>query len=125
MIVLCIDDDPDDTDFFCEALRTVSPDSQCLVANDGLTALKTLRTDCLPDIIFLDINMPRMDGFGFLNELESIPDPAIKKCSVAMLISSHYPDDKVKAMRSPFVKYFFNKPLTDEILREINIQDRK
>ena len=45
MIVLCIDDDPDDTDFFCEALKTVSPESQCLVANDGLTALKMLRSD--------------------------------------------------------------------------------
>ena len=70
MIVLCIDDDPDDTDFFCEALKTVSPESQCLVANDGLTALKMLRSDSQPDIIFLDINMPRMSGRELLIQIK-------------------------------------------------------
>jgi CheY-like chemotaxis protein len=70
MIVLCIDDDPDDTDFFCEALKTASPESQCLVANDGLTALKMLRSDSLPDIIFLDINMPRMSGRELLIQIK-------------------------------------------------------
>ena len=70
MIVLCIDDDPDDTEFFCEALKTVSPKSQCLVANDGLTALKTLRSDPLLDIIFLDINMPRMNGREVLIQIK-------------------------------------------------------
>jgi CheY-like chemotaxis protein len=70
MVVLCIDDDPDDTDFFSEALKTVSPESQCLVANDGLTALKTLRSDLQPDIIFLDINMPRMSGREVLIQIK-------------------------------------------------------
>ena len=70
MIVLCIDDDPDDTDFFCEALKTVRPESQCLVANDGLTALKMLRSDSQPDIIFLDINMPRMSGRELLIQIK-------------------------------------------------------
>lgn len=70
MVVLCIDDDPDDTEFFSEALRTVRPESQCLIANDGLTALKTLRSDSPPDIIFLDINMPRMSGREVLIQIK-------------------------------------------------------
>jgi CheY-like chemotaxis protein len=70
MVVLCIDDDPDDTDFFCEALKAVKPEAQCLTANDGLTALKILRSDPSPNIIFLDINMPRMSGRELLVQIK-------------------------------------------------------
>lgn len=70
MVVLCIDDDPEDTDFFCEALKRVSPESQCMIANDGLTALKILRSDVVPDVIFLDINMPRMSGREVLIQIK-------------------------------------------------------
>ncbi len=70
MVVLCIDDDPDDTDFFCEALKVVKPDAQCLTANDGLTALKLLRSGPAPNIIFLDINMPRMSGREVLVQIK-------------------------------------------------------
>lgn len=70
MVLLCIDDDPEDTDFFCEALRSVRPDAQCLIANDGLTALKILRSQPHPDVIFLDINMPRMSGRELLIQIK-------------------------------------------------------
>ena len=70
MVVLCIDDDPDDTDFFCEALKVVNPDARCLTANDGLTALKLLRSEPGPSIIFLDINMPRMSGRELLVQIK-------------------------------------------------------
>lgn len=70
MVVLCIDDDPDDTDFFGEALKLVNPEAQCFTANDGLTALKLLRSGPAPDIIFLDINMPRMSGRELLVQIK-------------------------------------------------------
>jgi CheY-like chemotaxis protein len=70
MVILCIDDDRDDTDFFCEALKCVSPEAQCLVANDGLTALKVLRSEIHLDLIFLDINMPRMSGREVLIQIK-------------------------------------------------------
>jgi CheY-like chemotaxis protein len=70
MVVLCIDDDPDDTDFFCEALKVVRPEAHCLTANDGLTALKLLRSEPAPNIIFLDINMPRMSGKELLVQIK-------------------------------------------------------
>ena len=70
MVVLCIDDDPDDTDFFGEALKLANPNAQCLTANDGLTALKLLRSGPGPDIIFLDINMPRMSGRELLVQIK-------------------------------------------------------
>lgn len=70
MIVLCIDDDPDDTVFFCEAIKAVNPRARCLTANDGLTALKLLRSEGLPHVIFLDINMPRMSGREVLTQIK-------------------------------------------------------
>jgi CheY-like chemotaxis protein len=70
MVVLCIDDDPDDTEFFYEAFRSVSPEAKCLVANDGLAALKILRSDSMPEIIFLDINMPKMSGREVLIQIK-------------------------------------------------------
>lgn len=70
MVVLCIDDDPDDTDFFGEALKLANPNAQCLTANDGLTALKLLRSGPRPNIIFLDINMPRMSGRELLVQIK-------------------------------------------------------
>lgn len=70
MTILCIDDDPDDTEFFCEAIMAVSPEAKCVTANDGLSALKVLRSEVLPDIIFLDINMPRMSGREVLMQIK-------------------------------------------------------
>jgi CheY-like chemotaxis protein len=70
MVILCIDDDPDDTDFFCEAIKVVSPEAKCVTANDGLSALKVLRSEALPDVIFLDINMPRMSGREVLMQIK-------------------------------------------------------
>ena len=70
MIVLCIDDDRDDTDFFCDALKEISREAQCMVANDGLTALKILRAETAPDVIFLDINMPKMSGREILVQIK-------------------------------------------------------
>lgn len=72
-----------------------------------------------PDLIFLDISMPRMNGFEFLGGFSTFPESRINKCDVAMLISSMSLDDRIKAMQSPFVKYFFNKPLISKILMEV------
>ena len=119
MIVLCIDDDPDDTDFFCEALKTASPESQCLVANDGLTALKMLRSDSQPDIIFLDINMPGMNGWEFLDEYNKLDKQLQSRAVVVMLTTSDNPDDKTKAMALNVASDFKTKPLTGQMLREI------
>lgn len=75
MVVLNVDDDQEDREFFCEALREIDPSIVCLVAASGMDALSLLqRQDTLPDYIFLDINMPMMDGKQCLKALKSIPE---------------------------------------------------
>ncbi len=61
--VLLIDDDPDDRFLFQEALNEIDASLVLLAKEDGVEAIKYLKeTDELPDIIFLDMNMPRMNG---------------------------------------------------------------
>jgi DNA-binding response OmpR family regulator len=70
MIFLCIDDDPDDLELLSEAITRIDAGSICHVANsseNGLATLSRLR----PDFIFLDINMPGMDGHQTLREIRS------------------------------------------------------
>ena len=69
---LVIDDDMDDRELFTEALALVDPVIVCDQAADGAEALKRLTAKEIdrPDIIFLDINMPVMDGWQFLKRLK-------------------------------------------------------
>ena len=70
-ICLLVDDDPDDQEVFLTALADVSTSALCLVAPDGDRALELLyNEETMPDYIFLDLNMPRMNGFEFLAALK-------------------------------------------------------
>lgn len=72
MVVLCIDNDPEDIEFFCEAVNEVDPAIKVLSALNGpdaLDLLNSLDNKELPAYIFLDINMPRMNGNETLKEI--------------------------------------------------------
>ena len=69
MVILNIDDDPEDLEIFYKAVKTVNPLAKCLLARDAKEALNILRDAIIPDYIFLDINMPMMNGKTVLTEL--------------------------------------------------------
>jgi CheY-like chemotaxis protein len=73
----------------------------------------------LPELIFLDIRMPEIDGFGFLFEYEKLPDSIKKNCIIMMLSSSLDPEDLDRAEKNRFVKRFVNKPINGQKLQDI------
>ncbi len=72
-----------------------------------------------PDLIFLDINMPAMNGWEFLAKFDGIKDSLPKAPVIVMLSTSINPDDKLKADNTPHIAEFFNKPITPIMVTSI------
>jgi len=92
------DDDEDDQLLLREAFRKVGPSGDLRVVNDGEELLTCLRhtveeggAACLPDLILLDLNMPRKDGRETLRELKA--DPALRSIPVVIFTTSAAADD--------------------------------
>jgi CheY-like chemotaxis protein len=116
-ILACLIDDDRVHAFVVE--RMLKKTSNCrdlLVFNDGTHALhyikKTTDIDNIPDIIFLDINMPVMNGWNFLDEFERISDSLPKKIDIYMVSSSKNPFDMARAKTLSLVKDYIPKPIT-------------
>lgn len=91
------DDDDDDRTMFVEALLEIDSNVIVTQAEDGKQLMDILNTqpDPLPEIIFLDINMPKLDGFECLEEIKQ--DTKLKKLNVIMLSTSNDPETIKKA----------------------------
>jgi DNA-binding response OmpR family regulator len=116
--VMLIDDD--DISLYLTSRRLEKEGfAQNIIKHESVDAaiadLQNNRNDInkLPDLIFLDINMPRKDGWDFLEELKNLE--LAYRAPVIMLTSSDSMMDKIKSSRYPnYVFGFFNKPLKVE-----------
>lgn len=94
------------------------------IKNSALAALEYLQIieedgEEFPEMIFLDIKMPMMDGFEFLDELIKFSKVINNECSVVMLTSSGDQNDIDRAFQYAVVKKFLIKPLKKEILEDL------
>jgi response regulator RpfG family c-di-GMP phosphodiesterase len=118
-------DDNDTDNFISKRIIEITKFSEnVIVKNSGKSALDYLvenkeSPDAIPDIIFLDINMPIVDGFVFLYEYEKFSNSVKDKCRVIILSSSDNKRDIDKIVNNDFVIKFVTKPLTEKTLEEI------
>jgi CheY-like chemotaxis protein len=122
--IALIDDDPI-INLIHTKIITKSTDFQVTVYTNAQQAVEQFDVwfnsapDQLPDVIFLDINMPVMDGWEFLEAFQKMSDAAHRHCKVFMLTSSIDSHDMEKSKRYQSVYDFISKPLTAEKLNAI------
>lgn len=118
-------DDNDTDNFISKRIIEITNFAQnVVVKNSGKSALEYLEAykdslDEIPDIIFLDINMPIVDGFVFLYEYEKFSNTIKDRCRVIILSSSDNKRDIDKIVNNDYVIKFVTKPLTEKTLDEI------
>ena len=122
--ILLIDDD-ESTNFINKIVLSKTGCAQKIIAIEsarkalGLLIEKSSHEPYLPELIFLDINMPGMDGWEFLEKFKELPDTYKQHVKVIMLSTSVNPDDKYRALQIEEVLDYKSKPLTMEIAEEI------
>lgn len=124
--VLLIDDD-EPTNFLNQIIiESAGCADQIKTMQSGEEALDYLTHKCncngappCPDLIFLDINMPAMNGWEFLERYRKLSDQNKGKVMIVMLTTSLFPEDKLHAKEIPEISAFENKPLTEEKLDNI------
>lgn len=118
--ILLIDDNEDDN--FChrimlEDINLAKEIIEFQYARDALGFIKTSSKEI--ELILLDINMPKMNGFEFLDHYSNLDSTIKKGKNVFMLTTSLNPDDKNKVKFYPDVKGFLHKPLDIKKLKEL------
>lgn len=107
--VLVVEDDPDHVLLLRRALRPLRDTLELDVAPDGQTALERLRAGAHPDLILLDINMPRISGLEVLEAIKA--DPKRADIPTVMLTTSAREEDR-SASLSRGADDFYTKPVS-------------
>lgn len=125
--LVVIDDDPIDHFVMKHALRgnnyfdTTTYTIYGSLVLDYIEEHKT-EPEKLPDVILLDLNMPRFSGWEFLERMQEISSGIRKNIKVHVLSSSIRPVDKENAERYPFVRSYMSKPLSPEMVEKLTIR---
>jgi len=91
MVLLCVDDDPDDIDVFRDAVKQADRTARCVTASNGQQAFDLLEEGLRPDFIFLDINMPVLAGMETLRAMRE--DGRYRTIPVIMYSTSSHPNE--------------------------------
>lgn len=107
--IFIIDDDLDDAEIFIEAMNVIDASIKCDLAKNGEDALRKLKNPEIktPEIIFLDLNMPLMDGRQLLKELKKSPE--LSKIPVAIYTTSSSKSD-MEETKKLGASHFITKP---------------
>jgi CheY-like chemotaxis protein len=91
-----------------------------IVSQSAADAINSLRSGAVkPDVIFLDIRMPQMGGFEFLQEYDKLDIEGKQDVKIFMLSSSLDPTDLRKSTNNKYITQFIHKPITQKTLDDI------
>ena len=113
--ILLADDDIDDCFFFGAALKELAVEAKLTCVHDGEKLMKYLHENVLPDIVFLDLNMPRKNGLECLKEIQQ---NSRLKTLVVIAISTSSSPEAVKELFDNGVLHFIRKPNEFSDLKE-------
>lgn len=113
-----VDDDTDDIEFFCEVLHEIDEEIKCTYALNGEIALKELKeSTILPDFIFADMNMPRVNGKELLKEIKATE--TLKHIPV-IIYSTTGAENDINEIKQLGAKDFLIKPTRkDELMKQL------
>ncbi|HRG37214.1 MAG TPA: response regulator [Bacteroidia bacterium] len=119
--IIIADDDIDDQEFLKTAIQEVNPKANVLCVSDGSELMNVLETKTAhdfsyPDLIFLDLNMPLMDGYEVLRSMKI--NVHLKSIPVFVLTTSEFEYDKIKSIAYG-ADGFYSKPMTPTALKNI------
>jgi CheY-like chemotaxis protein len=125
--IMLVDDDHNDNFFHKREINKTNPSISVIEKTSGSDALKFLKSnihnkDMLPDLIFLDINMPVIDGWTFLEESKRLVKELQDSFIIIMLSTSLNSEDIARAMTYSNVSDYITKPLTKEIMDDITMR---
>jgi CheY-like chemotaxis protein len=112
-----VDDDATANYLSKELLESLNAANEIETAESCLKALELIKKSDCADVIFLDIKMPGIDGFDFLERLKKLS--LEKNIKVVMLTSSVRPEDKLRAFSYKAVIDYLEKPLTPDKVQMI------
>jgi CheY-like chemotaxis protein len=119
--ILLVDDDPDDNMYHRIIIEEMNITDNIDVVLNGLEAITYLKKDnqAPPELIFLDINMPKMNGWEFLDQYKHLDAKQRARVVIVILTTSANPDHLKKAEQIKEVTGFETKPLSKEMMSEI------
>jgi CheY-like chemotaxis protein len=118
--VLYVDDDEDDRDIFTEVMKSVQPEMQLVLAKDGADALAKLLEIEQPMCIYIDMNMPKMNGLQLLSILKS--DPKLSGIPTFILTTALTPH-QTKEIKTIGAQDYLIKPSSFEAFKQLLTQN--
>jgi CheY-like chemotaxis protein len=114
--IMIADDDEDDRFLFQEALNEITVPTQMTAVNDGEQLMDALKSVQLPDMVFLDLNMPRKNGFQCLSEIRKTE--SLRSLPV-IIFSTSFQSDAVDKLYEGGAHYYARKPSNFNHLKKL------
>lgn len=127
-LAMLVDDNDIDNLINQKMLESIAFAENILVFGSALSAMDFLKNldkmkavpqEMVPDYLFLDINMPMIDGFQFLNEFNNFSEAILAKTKIIMVSSSTSITDQMQSMENKNVIGYINKPLSPKNLAKV------